>query len=190
MKNRPVTFLLGVLAMTIAAGIPQTGLGQEGSLAPGAPCRAYRRPPVPVYGAAYLPPRYVHAGYLAPWGSIPARFYAASIPLPVRAVEPAGSGELAGTPVARADEASYPVPARANPPAPGFVPEPPRPESAEPMNAEPEAIPAPLPMDYRAGGLINKPVVPARPKPENIPQKRQAPQRGSTPPSADGPREF
>jgi hypothetical protein len=255
MKNRPITFLLGVLTVTVATSIPPAGLGQDVqpgpltaaaqddptraalapeprivlgaeaaaqgpvqpapqaplpaasayrpaaayggvSIGPGAayaaaPCRAYRRAPVAAYGGVYLAPRYVYAGYLAPWGSLPARFYAASIPLPVRAVEPAGYSEPPSGSVARAYEAPYPAPAQPSTPfATESIPEPPRAAFTEPLSSDPEAIPAPSPMDFRVGGLINKPNIQPSTKAADPQQKKPTPRGGASKPSDSGPREF
>jgi hypothetical protein len=158
----------------------------------GAP-RPYRRGPLPAVGV-YVGPRALYPGTLAPWGSVPAWFYAASYPLyPVAyhvPLEPGHSEYPIGkavTPYRTDPEASAPTPRRAD--KPDSAPDPFAPE-AIPSMAAPESIPAPQPMDvpkldgpYRSGGLINPGgkgpgVRPPTPKPGSLPQ------------SATGPREF
>ncbi len=128
-------------------------------LAPGP--RAYRRGAFAA--AAYIGPRAIYPGTLAPWGSIPPAFYAASYPLPLYvptvvspslqmieepiAVEPMESvpgaeAELEG---AKADSSSGP--------SVGNIRQSP---------TQPEAIPAPKPMDIPSEDETTPPAFPLK----------------------------
>jgi hypothetical protein len=118
------------------------------TLAYTAPVRAYRRGSVPAFGV-YVGPRAAYAGTLAPWGSISARFYAASYPLPLYAgaytpTSPPPYGH-ATTPYRSAPEAPVPQPASVEPSPP--PPEPFFSEQSVAPRAVPESIPAPQPFD-------------------------------------------
>ncbi len=154
--------------------------------------RPHRRGPLPATLGVYIGPQTYYAGFLAPWGSIPAAYYAASVPLPQLAARP---GEYTGSLYDPGATADRPQAERNPEPSPVAPPPPPRdsvafPETTEPTPG-PEAIPAPQPMEVanpsgllpnRGGGLINPP---PRTKPER-PSVRIAPTR----PQSSGPREF
>lgn len=155
----------------------------------GAP-RAYRRAPLPGVGV-YVGPRAVYPGTLAPWGSLPAGFYAASYPLAYHMPPDAGYFEQQfgeGVGPYRTDSelpASPPhASARPNPSPDPFARE------VTPPLTGPEPIPAPQPMDVpkpdgaaRSGGVIN--AVPPRSVPRVTAPKSSPAQRPET-----GPREF
>lgn len=154
--------------------------------------RPSRRGPLPASLGVYIGPRTYYAGFLAPWGSIPAAYYAASVPLPQLAARPS---EYTGSPYDPGATADRPQAERNPESSPAMLPYLPRepatvPETTEPTPG-PEAIPAPQPMDVpnpsgllpnRGGGLINPP---PRTKPDR-PSVRIAP----TWPQDSGPREF
>jgi len=108
--------------------------------------RGHRRAALPA-AAVYVGPRALYPGTLAPWGSLPPAFYAASYPLPYFApavVIPAP--HPMAHPVAP-DALEPPVPAEthADGGRPGSALEPSG--TAKPSLAPPETIPAPQPMD-------------------------------------------
>jgi len=154
--------------------------------------RAYRRGPWAAAVGVYVGPRSASAAIFAPWGSIPAAFYAASIPLPYRTPRP---DDYAGYPYGKGVTAYRPQtgPDSVEPPTTGPTPSPDRPTvaaGAEPAT-DPEAIPAPQPVDVpssagsparSSGGLINA-VPPAK---TSRPTLRASP----SPPPESGPREF
>ncbi len=149
MKMRWVPILLGVWMVTTWASQGQAAAGEHRAIAaspavyyvaqsPGAaiavPKRACRRGALPAYAAVYTPPRYLVPGVFAPWGSLPAGFYAASYPLVTLPIQPGSyrppfpvQGEPLGT-------------------APGAPP-----ETLAPPG--PEAIPAPAPMELKSPDL-------------------------------------
>jgi hypothetical protein len=159
------------------------------------PHRAYRRAPIPAYAGIYVAPRYVYPGYFAPWGSLPLSYYAASIPLPFRVVQPAGYMERMDAAAARAYRPGDLMPGEGDPP----LTHPSRPQSSglpilSPPEPGPEPIPVPVPMDSPAsssptrsgsgqpGGVEAKVPTVAAEKP--------APRATPSGPSGEGPREF
>lgn len=157
------------------------------------PLRSVRRGPLAAYAGAYVAPRYVsvYAGHLAPWGSVPARFYAAGVPLPLRAVQPAGYLEPAGSSATPAREAFLQAPTES------YLPPPPEPQpprfnapAMEPESAGVETIPTPSPMDSRPGGLINRPTIMPQAKEHAAASGKPASGIDSHAPSGEGPREF
>lgn len=130
--------------------------------------RAHRRGPLPA-AAVYLGPRAAYPGTLAPWGSLPPAFYAASYPLPYYApavVVP--SPYQVGRPVA--PDAMY-LPASPQADLDGEKTDASSPPAHEsrPSLSPPEAIPAPQPMD-----------IPVEPKHESP----QSPRKSGDPPVA------
>ena len=156
------------------------------ALAYTAPVRAYRRGAVPAFGV-YVGPRAVYSGTLAPWGSIPARFYAASYPLPLFALAPGASLSLpyghAVTPYRpKLEPQDAQSPSLGRSPTPGpFAPE------ANSSAAAPESVPAPQPFDMpepdaSSGETPEAAAPPPTPRPPAPPSR---PRR-----SENGPREF
>jgi len=154
--------------------------------------RPYRRGPFPVSVGVYVAPHTYYAGFLAPWGSIPAAYYAAGVPLPQLAARPS---EYTASPYDPGAPAERPPAELNSDSSPAMLPDHPREPATVPENNEPttgpEAIPAPQPMDvhtlgglkvHRSGGLIN----PSSPTKPDRPSVRLAPTR----PQDNGPREF
>jgi hypothetical protein len=161
-----------------------------GALAYVGPPRAYRRGPLPGIGV-YVGPRALYPGTVAPWGSLPARFYAASYPLAYPVPADVGFSEY---PIGKEITPFRPDPGPSSSlphtsGRPEASPDPFAPEPTPPVT-RPEPIPAPQPMDLpnsgepsRAGGLINSG--------GNYPRIRPSmPKPGSLPRSGTGPREF
>jgi hypothetical protein len=159
------------------------------------PRRAYRRPPIAAYAGVYVAPRYVYPGHVAPWGSLPLSFYAASIPIPFRVVQPAGYLERSEGTAGRAYRPSDQTAAETNP---RFVPEsrPPSPDLPiiSPPEPGPEAIPAPVPIDAPKPSTSSQPgAEPKEKEKEKGPTlAAEKPASRTTPSgtSGEGPREF
>ncbi len=163
------------------------------------PRRAYRRPAIAAYAGIYVPPRYVYPGHLAPWGSLPLSFYAASIPIPFRVVQPAGYLEQPEGTAGRAYRPSDQTAAESNP---RFVPES-RPHSSampiiSPPDPGPEAIPAPVPIEAPKPSTAGQPGVEPKEN-EKGKEKAKGPTLAAEKPgsraaptgtSGEGPREF
>jgi hypothetical protein len=176
-----VTYARPAYPLGFAAGIAYTG----------APARAYRRGPLSASVGVYIGPRSIYAGVLAPWGSLPARYYAASFPLPY-VVTPyrarLDSSLRSGTTPYRAQPGSQ---VEETPPLGGEWPveDPFKPEGIPPA-ARPEPIPTPQPIDRPGPGgashsgltpeVVVPEVKPTRPASRPVPPRR----------SESGPREF
>ena len=170
------------------------------SVAPGAayagPRRAYRRPPIPAYAGIYVAPRYVYPGHFAPWGSLPFSYYAASIPIPFRVVQPAGYLERLDAAVGRAYRPPDPMPGESSPPLVRQS----RPQSPglpilSPPEPGPEAIPAPVPIDAPASSSSSQsgssqPGGGAEVRVPTVAAEKPAPHATPSGIPGDGPREF
>jgi hypothetical protein len=185
MRIRLVSIVLGVAAgMSSLVGPSATAVGQGVVLVPtqaywmapprpvafvSGPMRVCRRVALPAYAGVYLGAQYVYPGSVAPWGSLPAGFYAASLPLAYEVPSPwaqPGVSVVPGT-------SSYRDPWEGPPQLGAPATEPPRgqvPPSLQPPRTQgPETIPTPPPVEkppqartphktgnkHRAGGLIN-----------------------------------
>jgi hypothetical protein len=155
------------------------------------PYRAYRRPPIPAYAGIYVAPRYVYPGYIAPWGSLPPRYLAASIPIPLRIVQPAGYLERPEAAASRAYRPVDPVPegssSRIAPDVRMSTPAPPIPRPPEPG---PEAIPAPVPIEAQMSGSSDQPGTGTKAKAPTVSAEKPAVRAAPTLAPPAGPREF
>ncbi len=146
-----------------------------------APYRAYRRGTVPAFGV-YVGPRAAYAGTLAPWGSIPARYYAASVPLAVYAAPSYGPSATLLRP--RPEEGEPSAAREELPPNGPFAAE------KNTANSDVEPIPAPQPFDVPSP----EPTHPEAPQAEAGHMRTPSPSAKAAPgPSAvpaSGPREF
>jgi hypothetical protein len=155
------------------------------------PHRAYRRPPIPAYAGIYVAPRYVYPGYFAPWGSLPPSYYAASIPLPFRVVQPAGYFERFDAAAGRAYRPGDLMPGEGDPP----LTHPSRPYSSGlPILSPPEPIPAPVPMESPASNSPSRPGSGqprgAEAKVPTVAAEKPAAHAAPSGTSSEGPREF
>ena len=156
-----------------------------------APRRAYRRPPIPAYAGIYVAPRYVYPGRLAPWGSLPLSYYAASIPIPFRLVQPAGYLERLDGAGGRAYRPPDPMPGESSPPLVRQS----RPQSPglpilSPPEPGPEAIPAPVPIDAPASSSSSQSGGGAEAKVPTVAAEKPASHATPSGTSGEGPREF
>jgi hypothetical protein len=175
---------------------PLAAVSVAGGVAYGpGPHRAYRRVPIPAYAGIYVTPRYIYPGYFAPWGSLPPSYYAASISLPFRVVQPAGYLERLDAAAGRAYRPGDLMPGEADPP----LTHPSRPYSSarpilSPPEPGPEPIPAPVPIESRASSSPSrsgsgKPGG-AEAKVPTVAAEKPAPHATPSGTSGEGPREF
>ena len=113
--------------------------------------RAHRRGMLPA-AAGYVGPRALYAGTLAPWGSLPPAFYAASYPLPYYGVTVVSPSPLSVGPTIVPDSgrmpSSFPSHDGEKQNGSSFTPSI---RDETPPPSPPETIPAPQPMDIPNG---------------------------------------
>jgi len=120
--------------------------------------RAHRRGMLPA-AAVYVGPRALYVGTLAPWGSLPPAFYAASYPLPYHGVTVVSPSPLSVGPPIVPDAPRMPSSPQSNDgereKGPSFTP---TIRDETPPPPTPETIPAPQPMDIPKGTEIPPPL--------------------------------